>query len=185
MNLVDRVKNIMLTPKTEWTAVHAEKMSVQEIYVQYLVLLAALPAAGQLLSLGRLGGFNIALRMAIISYIASLVGAYVTSLVVDNLANSFASTRNMNNAFKLVAYGMTPSLIAGLLVFLPSIGALAALAGAIYGIYLFYLGLPVLMNTPQDRVVPYMIVSFLALLVVYFILGWILAVFLGVSFLRY
>lgn len=185
MNLVDRVKKIMLTPKAEWTVIHVEKMSVQEIYVQYLVLLAALPAAGQLLSVGRFGGFGYALRMAIITYLASLVGAYVSSFVVDNLATNFASTRSMNNAFKLVAYGMTPGLIAGVLAFLPGIGTLASLAGAVYGIYLFYLGLPVLMNTPQDKVVPYMIVSFLVLLVVYFILMWLLAMVLGVSFLRY
>lgn len=185
MNLVDRIKNIMLTPKAEWQVIQGEKMGVQDIYVQYLVLLAALPAVGQLLSIERLGGFGFALRMAIISYLASLLSAYVSSFVVDNLATNFSSTRNMNSAFKLVAYAITPILIAGVLAFLPGIGALASLAGAIYAIYLFYLGLPVLMGTPQDKVVPYMIVSFLVVLVVYFILGSILALLLGVSFLRY
>jgi len=183
VNIVDRVRNLLLTPKPEWQAIHGEKMTIQEVYLQYLVLLAAFPAGGQLLSIWRFGGLNFALRMAIASYLATLIGAYVSSLVVDHLATNFSSTRNQHNAFKLVAYGAAPSLLAGALAFLPNIGALAALAGAIYTIYLFYLGLPVLMATPQEKVLPYMIFSFVAMIIVYYVIGWVLAFFFGVRFM--
>lgn len=182
MTVVDRVKNILLTPKPEWQVIHGEKLSVQEIYLQYLVLVAALPAGGQLLSMWRFESFQAALRMAIASYLATLVGAYVSTLVLEYLAEYFASNRNRQNAFTLVAYGSTPSLIAGALVFLPNIGALAAVAGVIYTIYLFYLGLPILMNTPDDKVLPYMVFSFIVVLITYYLIGWTLALFLGVSF---
>ncbi len=181
MNIVDRIKNIMLTPKPEWRVIHGEKTGVQEIYLQYLVLVAALPAGGQLLSMWRFD-FHVALRLAIASYIATLAGAYVSALVLEYLAENFSSTRSRLNAFKLVAYGATPSLLAGALVFLPNIGALASLAGVIYGIYLFYLGLPILMSTPEDKVLPYMIFSFIVVIVAYYLIGWILAFLLGVTF---
>ena len=183
MDIIQRVKKMMLTPKPEWQIIHGERSSIQEIYLQYLMLLAALPAVGQLLSIWRHGSFNNALRMAITSFLVSLIGAYVCALVVDYLAPNFSSTRSKNQAFKLVAYGATPSLMVGVLAFLPNIGALAALAGAVYTIYLFYLGLPVLMETPQENVVPYMLISFAVVLVAYYLLGWILAFLLGVSFL--
>lgn len=182
MNIIDRVRNLMLAPKSEWLVIHGERMSIQEIYMQYLVLVAALPAGGQLLSSGRFGSFNSALRMAIASYLAILIGAYLCSLVVDYLAASFSSTRNQNNAFKLVCYSVSPSLLAGALAFVPNIGDLAAIAGAIYTIYLIYLGLPALMGTPEEKVTPYMIFSFIVIVVAYFIIGWLLSIFLGISF---
>jgi ABC-type multidrug transport system permease subunit len=183
VDIIQRVKNLMLTPKPEWQTIHGERLSIQEIYLQYLMLIAALPAVGQLLSIWRHGSFNNALRMAITSFVASLIGAYVCALVIDYLAPNFASTRNKNHAFKLVAYAATPSLIVSVLAFVPNIGALAALAGAVYTIYLFYLGLPILMETPQENIVPYMLIAFAVVLITYYLIGWILAFLLGVSFL--
>lgn len=183
MTIVDRIKNIMLTPKSEWQVIHSEGLGIQDIYLQYFVLVAALPAAGQLLSMGRFGNFHSALRMAIITYVATLVGTYVSALVIEYLAENFSSTRDRPNAFRLIAYGTTPTLIAGTLVFLPNIGVLASLAGVIYTIYLFYLGLPILMGTPEDKVLQYMAVAFVAVVVSYSLIGWILASFFGVTFL--
>ena len=40
MNLVDRVRNILLTPKAEWAAIDAEPASIQQIYARYVVPLA-------------------------------------------------------------------------------------------------------------------------------------------------
>jgi hypothetical protein len=182
MTVVDRVRNIMLTPKPEWQVIHGEKTGVQDVYFQYLVVVAALPAAGQLLSMWRYENFHAALRMAIASYVAALAGAFLSALVLEFLAESFSSLRSRADAFKLVAYGSTPSLIAGALFFLPNIGALAAVAGAIYTVYLFYLGLPILLSTPEEKLVPYMVFSFIAVAVAYYLLGWVLAFFLGVGF---
>jgi hypothetical protein len=182
MTVVDRVKNIMLTPKPEWQAIQGEKTGVQEVYFEYLVVVAALPAVGQLLSMWRYENFHAALRVAIASYVAALAGAFVSALVLEFIAETFSSLRSRESAFKLVAYGSTPSLIAGALFFLPNIGALASVAGAIYMAYLIYVGLPILMNTPEEKLLPFMFVSFLAIAVAYYLLGWILAFFLGVSF---
>ena len=184
MNFIERVKNLLLAPKLEWQTISGEKHTVQDIYAQYLVLLAGLPAAGHLLSFGRYGGFSGSLRVALVSYLAVLIGAYVTGLAVDHLAPNFSSNRSLVNAFKVVVYGITPILVAGALAMLPGLGELAVLAGAVYSLYLLYLGLPVLMGTPEEKVVSYMIVAFMACMIVYFVLGSIFAVFFGVSFWR-
>ncbi|HVK81859.1 MAG TPA: YIP1 family protein, partial [Verrucomicrobiae bacterium] len=42
--LVDRAKNILLTPKAEWEKISAEPFDLQKLYVGYVVPLAALAA---------------------------------------------------------------------------------------------------------------------------------------------
>jgi hypothetical protein len=46
MNLVDRIKNILLSPRTEWPKIAGETATVQSLYVGYILVLAAIaPAA--------------------------------------------------------------------------------------------------------------------------------------------
>ena len=42
--LIDRVKNILLTPKTEWPVIAGESTTVPDLYKNYIVVLAAIPA---------------------------------------------------------------------------------------------------------------------------------------------
>jgi hypothetical protein len=51
---------------------------------------------------------------------------------------------------------------------------LTLLAG-LYGIYLFYLGLPPVMKTPPESVVPYMVVAAIVIIVVYIVLATMVA----------
>ena len=39
--VIDRVKNILLTPKTEWPVIAAENTTVADLYKNYIVILAA------------------------------------------------------------------------------------------------------------------------------------------------
>jgi hypothetical protein len=47
--------------------------------------------------------------------------------------------------------------------------AVLGIIAALYSIYLFYLGLPVMMKTPADKVIPYMAVSAVVIIVVYIV----------------
>ncbi len=39
MNLVDRVKNILMSPQSEWPTIAAEAATTQSIYVPYVLIL--------------------------------------------------------------------------------------------------------------------------------------------------
>jgi hypothetical protein len=91
---------------------------------------------------------------------------------VNALASKFGSEKDMAGVMELVCYSYTPILIGGLLMIYPPIGFIGLLFG-LYGLYLTYLGLPQLMNTPQEKVVPYTVVSIGILLVIYIGLGFI------------
>ena len=73
-------------------------------------------------------------------------------------------------ALKVVAYSYTPAWVAGVLHLVPSLGALVLLA-TLYGLYVMYLGLPVLMRTPAEKAMPYTAVVVVCAILVFFVLG--------------
>ena len=188
MNLIERVKNILITPKTEWEVINGETATTQSLLMGYVLPLAIVAAVGSLLK-GLLfaGAFGLKFFIisAVIAFIASVVAFYVSVIIVDMLAPSFGSEKNMGKSAQLVAYSGTPSYVGGLLSFIPVIGWLIALAAWAYGIYLMYLGIGPLKKTPEDKKVVYMIVAFLIMIVLYFvvvaILGAVLFAAMGMT----
>lgn len=177
MNLVDRVKNILMTPKTEWPVIAAETTDVKTLYTSYIMILAAIPAIatvisatliGGMMGAGRLGG-GLSVGYAIAQYVLTLIIIYVVALIIDALAPTFGGQKNMMNALKLVAYSATAGWVASIATIIPVLGWIIAIIGSLYGIYLMYLGLPVLMKNPDDKSVVYLVVA----VIVYIVLNWI------------
>lgn len=109
----------------------------------------------------------------VIQLVSAVAGVYITALVVDALAPQFGSRKDLGRAMQLVAYSNTPAWVAGVFGIIPLLGWVAII-GAFYGLYILYLGFPHIMNTPQDKVAIYLIVTIVILVVVYLIIGAIL-----------
>jgi hypothetical protein len=181
-NIVARAKSILLTPRSEWPVIAAEPETVGGLYSGYIIILAAIPAIVRFLSYSLIGvsvpvlgsyrlGITAGLTTAIVSYVLSLVGIYLLALIVDALAPTFGGEKNQIQALKVVAYSYTASWIASIIGIIPGLGLIAALAGAIYGIYLLNMGLPFAMKCPPDKTVGYTAVTILMAIVVGFVLG--------------
>lgn len=178
--LVERVKAMLLTPKTEWDVVETESATIGSIMTGYVVPLAAIgPVAGLIGSqLFGYGAFGISfkpslmgsLSMALTSYILALVGIFVFSLIIDALAPSFGGTKNKVQAMKVAAYGATAGMVGGIFGLIPSLSVLGILAG-LYSLYLLYLGLPKLMKAPEDKGVAYTAVAVVCAIVLGLVVG--------------
>jgi hypothetical protein len=178
MDIRERVKNIIMTPKTEWLVIAAEEPNTAQIFKGYVLPLALIPSFAYIIGLGVIGSglmssFSWGIAMGLIQYILAFVGVYISAYVIAFLAPRFASQQDMGRAVQLVAYSYTPAWLAGILSIVPALGILA-FAGGIYGFYLMYLGLPHMMKTPQDKVIGYLVVSIVAVMVTYWILTLIL-----------
>lgn len=182
MNLVNRAKNMIVTPKTEWDVVAAEPTPPAQVVTGYVLPLAAAYAIasfiGTAMILGFFGGvvgLGFALVGAVYGLVMAIVMVFVLGFIIDALAPTFAGTKNFNQAVKVAAYSYTPVWVFGLLTIIPFLGWLAVLVGAIYAIYLLYLGLPRLMRSPEDKSVPYVVV----IIVVAIVLGIVIRVIGG------
>ena len=169
MALIDRVKNILISPQTEWPMIAAEPATTQSIYTGYVMILAAIGPLAILLR-GLAGGFLGAVAVAIASYIIALAITFVLALIVDALAPSFGGTKDFVASLKLTAYSYTAAWIAGIFQLLPFIGGIIGLLAAIYAFYTFYLGAPVLKKCAPDKAVGFTIVVVICGLVLGFLL---------------
>jgi hypothetical protein len=167
MNLVERAKNLLLKPKEEWPVISGETHTVQDLYTKYVMILAAIPAVAGLIGFSLIGvsGFGYSYRIPIatglaqmvLQYLLSLGGVYAMALIIDALAPSFEGDKSFGQALKVAAFFPTASWLAGVFYVIPALGVLAILGG-IYSLWLLYLGLPLLMNVPDEKAVPYTIV---------------------------
>jgi hypothetical protein len=181
MEQLDRAISILKSPLTELNKVKSEEISKDYLIKQYIAILAVVPAIAIIIgygvvgiSFGFLGSFRYPIEWAILygilTYILSIVGVYILSIVIDTLAPNFASKQNPLQAMKLAAYSYTPVLLGGIFNIIPILGIIAVLF-ALYGLYILYLGIPVLMETPKDKAITYAIVVIIAMIVIYFIMG--------------
>lgn len=173
MNLIERVKNVLLSPKEEWPKIAAETASVQSLYVSYILILAAIgPLAMVVRSL--VFGLGIALPLAIGMYLLTLVAVSILALIVDTLAPTFGGERNFVGSLKLVAYAYTAAWVAGIFRLIPVAGGIIALIALIYSIYTFYLGVPPVKKAPADKAVGYTIVVLICNILLFWVLGLVL-----------
>ena len=176
--LITRVQGILLRPAAEWDIIAAEPATIQGLFTGYACILAAIPPVALVVQhLMFLHWLLIPIIViAVISYIASLIGVFILGFIIDALATSFDGEKNAIQAMKLAVYSYTAAWVAGILNIVPVLGLLAILAG-IYGLYLLYLGLPKLMKSPPQKTAGYFVVSVLAAIVVNFvvwsIIGWL------------
>jgi Yip1-like protein len=184
----DRATKILTTPQTEWPVIEAEQTDVAKLFTGYIMILAAIPAIASFIgsSIFAFGLFRVSLALglatAIVSYALTLCGTYVSAFIIDKLAPTFDSRASLIQALKLTAYASTAAWVAGVANILPIIGTIVVLVGSLYSIYLFYLGLPVMMKTPQAKVIPYMVVCALVMIVVFIVIGMITAAIVGTAF---
>jgi hypothetical protein len=180
MDIVQRVKDIILKPKDTWPVIKTEQTTIQELYTSYAVILAAIPPLASFIGMSLLGismmsvryriSFGMGISHAIVSYVLSLVGLYVVAQIIDALAPSFGSQKNLVNAMKVAVYSSTPSWVAGILMIIPFLAPVAMLL-SLYSLYLFYLGLPIMMETPKDKAMGYFVLTIVISIVVFILIG--------------
>jgi hypothetical protein len=181
--LIDRIKNIILTPKTEWPVIEAESTTIPQLYKGYVIYLAAFSA---LMSFVRMSVIGISffrvpllsgLTFALVNFIFGLLGLYVIGWVIDMLAPTFAGQRDRRQAVKTAAYVFTPGALGSVFGLLGlGLGTLLQLAAAIYGIYLLYLGLPVLMRSPREKAAGYTAAVIVCVILLFIVFGIIMSV---------
>src|SRR5262245_16126612 len=105
MNLVERVRSILLNPQETWPVIEREPGDPAHLFTNYVALLALIPALAGFLG-GSLIGMTLpgigTVRMpfftglinAIFGYVLTFVIVYVVAIIIDALAPTFAGQKN-------------------------------------------------------------------------------------------
>jgi hypothetical protein len=189
VSIVERAKNICLSPATEWPVIAAESTTTGTLISGYVVPMAAIGAVAGFLGgslIGRtlpfLGTYRVSLApglvFALFTFCMAIVSVFLVSLVINALAPTFGGEQNSIQALKVAVYSYTPAWIAGALQILPLLGIFVIFA-ALYGLYLLFLGLPRLMKCPEDKALGYTAVVVVCAIVLSVVVGSVGAVIAG------
>jgi len=157
LGLIGRIRAMMVTPQAEWPAVAHESSDGPAI--SYTAVLALIPALARLIGGWLIGGYTpflSALIGAVVAYALSFAVVFALALAVDLLAPKFDGKRQYSSALRLTAYSFTPVWLAGIFLLVPGASFLVLLG--LYGAYLMWTGLPVLMRAPSHKALPYVLV---------------------------
>ncbi len=179
MDLVSRALNITRAPRSEWPVIASEPTDIVSLYAGYIAFLAAIPLIAELVHLLVVGlSIGLAIRFVLIGYFASLIDVAVVAFASELLAPRFGGAANRIQAFKLAAFGFTPSWLGGIFLLIPAIGWLLRLICGIYSLYVYYLGIEDLMGVPSERRASY----FALVIVLSIVIGIVVALIIGLIF---
>ncbi len=193
--IINRARNIILSPVSEWEVIKAEAKPSKDILMNYVIPLVLFVAVckivGSLLFHMSYFSLSYSLLEALIAIIVPIGSVYVSALIINELAPSFGSQKNFEAAFRLLAYSMTAGYIASAAAGLLSIVGISMILSlfGLYSIYLLYTGLAPMMGTPEDKKIVYIIVSIIITFVIMAIISWFLTMILigsqtGMSMIR-
>ena len=190
MHLVDRVRNILLTPKPEWAAIDAETTGIPELHTRYVIPLALIPAVagfigGSVVGIGVPGvgtvriGILAGLLGAVLQFFLLLALVYVLALIISELATMFGGRMDIVAAFEVATYSSTPAWLVGIFMIVPIFAFLSVVG--LYSLYLLYLGLPILMRAPIERAWAYTAMVAGAAVGLAFVVSGVLGLVVGAS----
>jgi hypothetical protein len=192
--IVARIRGILLTPKTEWPVIAQEPTTTAQLYTGYVMLLAAFTAVLSLVRSSVIGvhvpfgdtvrlPLTTGLMSAVMAFVMGLIGISVVGMIINTLAPTFGGVKDQRQALKTAAYAFTPGWLSAVFYLLPSMGTLLQFLAGLYGIYLLYLGLPILMRSKADKAVGYTATVVICTIVVFMVIGAVMAG-LGIGFGR-
>lgn len=190
MSIVNRAKNILTSPKTEWPIIGAEPATTGGL-MTYAAILSGIAQIcgiiGGILALGALSGAlgvtvvtpTYVIVQGVVSFIVGLIVLYVMSLIAAALAPSFDGQKDGLQALKLLTYAGTAVWVAGFLAIIPGIGIIAMLIGFGYAIYLIYLGASHTVRVPEGKAGGYAAVVVIIWIVLAVVAGFLCQALLG------
>ena len=151
-------------PKEEWGSIHKERYSIAHVFMAQISILAAIPAVCMFIGTTQIGWsltgndfvkltVGSALSAAVAFYFACWVAVAFIAYSIHWMEKTYGGHVNMNECLILTTFTATPLFMSGLAGLYPMLwfNVLVGLAALCYSVYLLYVGVPVIMEIPEDR----------------------------------
>jgi len=176
--LYHRTKYFIINPGKAWEVVHREARPMKFIRGSYFLPLIILVSVSAFL--GSMFFINTTLKpmysvlTAITTFLFLYLGVYASAFTLREIMGAMDLGHDFLVAFKLVAYSMAPiflsltvSRLFESLLFINVLG--------LYGLYIFWIGMEVMVNPPDHKKLPMIIATVVSMLIIFFLLQVILS----------
>jgi Yip1 domain len=119
--MIDKVKNILVNPKGQFEKSEKEEApAMMTSFTSYVALLFLIPAVFTIIGWGVIGynvvfvsikSWEVGIKLGIALYVACVATFFATTYLIDALAPSFKSTKNLNRSAQLTALAITPAVL--------------------------------------------------------------------------
>ncbi len=170
----------ILTEKSIWETLKSEPTTIKDIYLNYVVILAAIPPLAQFLH-AVFSGYSIvpSLLFYVVTYGVSLLGLFLVSWIAQKLAPTFGGATDHTSTFKWFAYSMTASYAAGIFAIVPYIGWILTLLG-LFSLFQLYVNTTLFTGVSEAKKIPYLLVTLVASVIAYMVLSLVVFAIVGV-----
>jgi hypothetical protein len=181
MKILERTYRILRAPGTEWPIIETEKTDESYELMIYIAVLAAIPSVSGLIGFSIIGvgvpGIGTVRQPvvpgilgAVFAFLVSFALIYLLAVLVNLFAGRFGAMKNASSALKVAAFSYTPVWITGVFLLVPGLRFLTVFG--LYGAYLLWRGLPLVMKTPEDKVASYALTIIICAVVLRALIGW-------------
>ena len=176
--LYHRTKYFIINPGKAWEVVHREERPMKFVrgsFFMPLIILVSISAF-----MGSMFFINTTLKpmysvmTAVSTFLFLYLGVYASAIVLREIMRAMDLGHDFLVAFKLVAYSMAPiflsltvSRLFESLLFINVLG--------LYGLYIFWIGMEVMINPPDHKKLPMIIATVVAMLIIFLLLQVILS----------
>ncbi|MDX9929588.1 MAG: YIP1 family protein [Bacteroidales bacterium] len=171
--------NLILRTGRAWQIIHSENRPINDIRGSFLLPLITLSAISAIL--GSLffthGGLSLfyPLFLGVRYFILFIVLVYLSALILNEITSALDLGKDYVRAFKLVGYSLGPFFICQIISLLfESLLFINLLA--LYGLYIYWLGMEKMTNPPEHKKMPLMIATWVSVVAVYVVVNWLLKV---------
>ena len=174
MNVFDRIKGILLQPKSEWGKIDSEPGDAGFLISNYVAILAAIAPICTFIGTSIIGiggeriGMGVGLFRAVLVYVSTLIGFFVVGYIIDFLAGTFGARKDLQSAMKVSAYAPTAAWLAGAFNILPVLSFLSILG--LYSLYLLYTGIGALMKPASNNALIFTIAVIVCAIIVWIVI---------------
>ena len=161
---MNHVFALFFSPRQAWERIRAQDDSVLLTYLKFVIPITLIPVIAWYFGSVEIGwqlGDRVikltsasALQIMVLFYLAMLIGIAGLGFMVHWMSETYeADTSTISKGVAIAAYTLTPLFVCGLTGFYPMLwlDILLGCAAAAYAVYLLYIGVPIVMQVPEER----------------------------------
>lgn len=158
------VVGLFTDAKKEWTVIRERHYSVMKVFTTHTLVLALIPAIAGFVGTSQIGWqigagdpvkltVDSAYRIAFLYYLAILVATYSVGWMIHWMGRTYGAHQPLSQCIVLASYTATPLLLFGIMQLYPILWLNLVLGLPVLGytVFLFYTGVPIMMEIPEER----------------------------------
>lgn len=158
------VIKLFTNPRSGWEAIHADRYSVGRVFFTHTAIFALIPAVAGYIGTTQVG-FQVAggelvhltaqsaARIAVLYYLAMLAGVGTVGWAIHWMGKTYGADQPVGQCVALASFTATPLFLIGALNLYPVLwlNLVAGLPVLAFTTYIFYSGVPIMMEIPPER----------------------------------